>query len=388
MIGAGVTGAACALRLREHGIGAALLDARTAAAGASGRNGGFASAGTAMGASDMIAALGLEQAREVHRFTERTLDSMLALAEELGDAGAVRRSGSLWLVDGGVDATAALAATSAIGAECHRADELIPAPMRAHHQTAVHCPRDCTLDPARWTRALTLAASRRGAHVHERTEARELTATASGHVVGTSGGRVEAGAVVLACDGLLTRLAPELNGIVYPVRGQMLATEPLADTVVDMPTHSDHGFFYYRPTSDGRLAIGGGRLEALEDEYTDREHPTPPVQAAIERFVADRLGIQDPPVAYRWAGTMGFSADLLPLAGELPGRPGVYVAGGYSGKGNVQGFGCGRLVADAIAGRRPPFDAFEPARFAAGGLLQAPPERREQVESRALLAAR
>ena len=82
---------------------------------------------------------------------------------------------------------------------------------------------------------------------------------------------------------------------------------------------------------------------------------------------------------------MGFSADLLPLAGELPGRPGVYVAGGYSGKGNVQGFGCGTLVADAIAGRKAPFAAFEPARFAVGGVLEAPPERREQVESRAVL---
>ena len=189
VIGAGVTGAACALRLRGHGIGAALLDARTAAAGASGRNGGFASAGTAMGASELIAALGLEQARGIHRFTEHTLDSMLALAEELGEGGAVRRTGSLWLVDEGVDAVPAMAAMTAVGADCRRADELIPAPMRDHHQAAVHCPHDCAIDPARWTRALTLAASRHGALVHDRTEALELTGTPQG----TSSGRAPGG---------------------------------------------------------------------------------------------------------------------------------------------------------------------------------------------------
>ena len=33
---------------------------------------------------------------------------------------------------------------------------------------------------------------------------------------------------------------------------------------------------------------------------------------------------------------MGFSADLMPLAGPLPDSPGLYVAGGYSGVGNVR----------------------------------------------------
>jgi glycine/D-amino acid oxidase-like deaminating enzyme len=40
------------------------------------------------------------------------------------------------------------------------------------------------------------------------------------------------------------------------------------------------------------------------------------------------------------------------------------VAGGYSGHGNVLGFGCGRLVARAILGDRDPLlDLFEPERL-------------------------
>ena len=57
--------------------------------------------------------------------------------------------------------------------------------------------------------------------------------------------------MVVACDGLIPALLPELERVIYPVRGQVLATEPLGDTVITRPTHSDHGFFYYRPDRDG-----------------------------------------------------------------------------------------------------------------------------------------
>jgi glycine/D-amino acid oxidase-like deaminating enzyme len=50
--------------------------------------------------------------------------------------------------------------------------------------------------------------------------------------------------------------------------------------------------------------------------------------------------------------------------GPVPGRDGVWVASGYSGHGNVLGFLCGRLVADAILGRRDPLhDLFDPTRL-------------------------
>ena len=51
-------------------------------------------------------------------------------------------------------------------------------------------------------------------------------------------------------------------------------------------------------------------------------------------------------------------------SGEVPGLPETWVAGGYSGHGNVLGFACGRLVARAILGDRDPLlDLFEPSRL-------------------------
>ena len=50
---------------------------------------------------------------------------------------------------------------------------------------------------------------------------------------------------------------------------------------------------------------------------------------------------------------MGFSADMLPVVGELPGRLGLWVCGGYSGVGNVPGFAYGRLLC-RVASPEPP----------------------------------
>ena len=69
-------------------------------------------------------------------------------------------------------------------------------------------------------------------------------------------------------------------------------------------------------------------------------------------------------VDYRWAGIFGLVLDFLPVVGPVPGDDGNWVAGGYSGHGNVLGFACGRLVARAILGDRDPLlDLFEPARL-------------------------
>ena len=46
--------------------------------------------------------------------------------------------------------------------------------------------------------------------------------------------------------------------------------------------------------------------------------------------------------------------DFLPVVGRVPGLDNVWVAGGYSGHGNVLGFACGELVAAAVAGDEPP----------------------------------
>jgi sarcosine oxidase subunit beta len=102
---------------------------------------------------------------------------------------------------------------------------------------------------------------------------------------------------------------------------------------------------------------------SLDQEFTADEELTEPVQQALATFVNDLVG-RELRVDYRWAGIFGLVLDFLPVVGEVPGLAGTWVAGGYSGHGNVLGFACGRLVARAILGDRDPLlDLFEPARL-------------------------
>jgi len=88
------------------------------------------------------------------------------------------------------------------------------------------------------------------------------------------------------------------------------------------------------------------------------------IQSRIEALVERLVGYR-PEVVQRWAGIWGVTPDRMPLVGRLPDDDGVWIAGGYSGHGNVMGLACGDLLARAILGERPPeLEIFEPARFA------------------------
>ena len=172
--------------------------------------------------------------------------------------------------------------------------------------------------------------------------------------------------MVVATDGYPSGLLGELEGLIVPTRGQVIATEPVPERFFEVPHYGRHGFDYWHQTPDGRIVAGGFRDVSLDSEFTAEEETTEVVQAALEDFVAGLLG-RPVPVEYRWAGIFGLVFDFVPVVGRVPGADGLWVAGGYSGHGNVLGFGCGRLVARAIVGDRDPLlDLFEPSRLLVG----------------------
>ncbi len=143
----------------------------------------------------------------------------------------------------------------------------------------------------------------------------------------------------------------------------MIATTPLEQRFFDCPHYGRHGFDYWQQTPDGRILAGGFRDSALQDEFTTEEALTPQIQGQLEAFVSQLVGgpIE---VEYRWAGIFGLVLDFLPVVGRVPGDERVWVAGGYSGHGNVLGLMCGELAAQAMLGREAPELAwFDPARL-------------------------
>src|SRR5918999_2226788 len=125
IVGGGVTGCACALTLAAAGVRVRLAEARTIAASASGRNGGFALRGGSMAYNEAIAALGHERAAQLWRLTEEGLRSLAALA---GDA--FRLTGSLRLAADEAELRSVRAEYEALAADGFAAEWIEPLPAQ------------------------------------------------------------------------------------------------------------------------------------------------------------------------------------------------------------------------------------------------------------------
>jgi glycine/D-amino acid oxidase-like deaminating enzyme len=227
--------------------------------------------------------------------------------------------------------------------------EDLDAPLSRYPAALFH-PPDGVLQPARLVRRIAECAAAAGVEIHEHTRIGSLD-------------EADANTVVVATDGYPSGLLGELDGLVVPTRGQVIATEPIEEMLFEIPHYGRHGFDYWHQRLDGRIVAGGFRDVSIDTEFTADEVTTPVVQEALERFVEEHVG-RPLRVDYRWAGIFGMVFDFLPVVGQVPGQHGVWIAGGYSGHGNVLGFACGRLVARAILGERDSkLELFEPSRL-------------------------
>jgi gamma-glutamylputrescine oxidase len=349
IVGGGVTGLACALALTRGGRSVRLHEAREVASGASGRNGGFALRGGAMAYDVAREWMGPDTAQAYWRWTEDALARMLELGGE-----AFEQVGSLRLAadeEERDEIRREYETLVADGFATEWRDEL-PGRIGERFPAAIFHPGDAALQPARWVRQLGVLAAEAGVDVREHDPVSSLDA-------------LDAERVVVATDGYPSGLLGELEGSIIPTRGQMIATEPLAERVFACPHYGRHGFDYWQQTPDGRVLAGGFRDYALDTEFTADETTTEPIQAALERFVADVIG-RPVAVEHRWAGIFGLVLDFLPVVGRHPHDDRVWIAGGYSGHGNVLGFACGEAVARALLGEEEPIlEQFRPDRLLA-----------------------
>lgn len=349
VVGGGVTGCSAALTLARAGKRVCLHETREIAAGASGRNGGFALRGGSAPYDVIATSVGHEGAAELWRQTERALDEICALA---GDA--ARRVGSLRLAvddEERDELRVEFDAMRAAGFEVEwREASDLTSPLVGRFPGGMFHPTDAALQPARWVRRLAALAARAGVEIREYSRVATLE-------------ELDAPVVLVATDGYPSGLLGELEGLIVPTRGQMIATEPIEERWFEVPHYGRHGFDYWHQTPDGRVLAGGFRDTSIDSEFTSDEQVTSTVQAALESFVESLVG-RPLRVDYRWAGIFGLVLDFLPVVGPVPGDERLWVAGGYSGHGNVLGFMCGRLAARAILGERDPLlDLFEPARL-------------------------
>ncbi len=350
VVGLGASGLAAIEALVGRGLRVVGVDAGRVAAGAAGRNGGFLLGGPAAYLHEAIARWGTEPAVALYRATLGELDRLAAV---LGPT-LVWRNGSIRLaglpghpVDAAEQADrCAELADCALHAAALRRHGIAVEEYDGELGQGLFLPDGAATNPAR--RALALAAALRGkAELHEGTR----VSTVDGHRVVTDRGVISAGVVVVAVDGGLDAVLPQLAGRVRTARLQMLATSP-APRRLPCPVYGRWGYDYAQQDGTGRIYAGGGRDQFVAEEWTPDTTPTAGVQAWIER-VAVRMAGRPVGVTHRWAASVGYTPDGRPLCLQV--GPGVVACGGYSGTGNLVGPITARAaVALAVDGAAPP----------------------------------
>ena len=353
VIGAGVAGLACARRLAGHGVDTVVIERDTVAGGASGRNGGFLIAGLAPFHNDAVELYGRDYARSVYARTLDVQERMYGLAAELGVPDAVRRVGLLRVSASEEEADHVRGHVEALRADGFPGElverDQLPRALRGYAHNGCLTDHDGALQPAHWIRALARDAERAGARIYEGTPVEAPVSAPDEGRVAAGAGSIRANHVIVAADGALPALVPSYDGRVRTRRLHMVGTEPVPERVVDQLVYARWGYEYFQQRPDGRILAGGfGDVDGA-DSYTDRTDGSPAIWERIERYLREDIGVEAP-ITHRWTGTVGYSEDRRPFVGPVPGRPGLYLAGGYSGTGNVPGFLAGEEVADMVAG--------------------------------------
>lgn len=364
IVGAGYTGLWTAYYLlqRDPSLRIVILEAEQAGFGASGRNGGWASALFPAG----LAALTRQSTRDA---AVRLKREMFATVDEIGRVAAAEDWDIQWSKGGTVVAARTpLQLASAreeidelrswgFGPDDYDLLDQAETERRVGATDVLggtFTPHCAAVHPARLVRSLARSVVQAGAVLHEGTRVESIEPG----IVRTARGTVRAEIVVRATEGY-TRTLKGQTRVLAPVYSLMLATEPLPDDawaqigLGERETFADgrHLVIYGQRTTDGRLAFGGrGAPYHFGSRITPEQDRSADVHAALWEVLTDLFPVVSrSAVTHTWGGPLGVPRDWWASCG-LDRQTGLAWSGGYVGDGVGTANLGGRTLADLITG--------------------------------------
>jgi glycine/D-amino acid oxidase-like deaminating enzyme len=333
VVGLGGSGLTALLHGAQRGLSVIGIDADRIAAGAAGRNGGLLLAGIADFHHNVRKDLGVPRATALYQHTLDEMDRIEATTPEAVSRIGALRIGELRRGEDPVELSDTYAHRDAL-----IADGFLVEDYEGEQGVGILIPTDGTFHPAKRAALLAKLADAAGAQIFTHSPAIKIE---SG-VVTTDQGSIRAKHIVVAIDGNLGKALPEIADQVQPTRLQMISTAPETKLNLKYAVYVRQGWDYWQQLPDGRIAIGGGRDLALEQEATDIVEPTQVMRDYLE-LKLQAIGVTAP-VEHHWAAIVSYTDSGLPIVKQV--QPGVWAVGAYCGTGNVVGALLARSVVD------------------------------------------
>ncbi|NIX78110.1 NAD(P)/FAD-dependent oxidoreductase [Microvirga terricola] len=370
IVGGGLAGLTAALKLVRAGRSVVLLEAQRVAWGASGRNGGFVSAGYATGLNAIERKVGPDQAKELFRLSMEGVD---IVRRHIADLGIVEAQPVP-----GIAKALRYDSKGALRAARDRQE-------RDFGQTTRYLTREETRDlfaspkyheallddgafhfhPLNYGRALAREAVRLGAAIHENSPVLSVHLDGPRKILKTKDAEVEARDVLFTTGGYTSGILPALKASYLPIATYVLLTESAPDlvrsairtsaAVLDDRRAGD----YYRLVDGGNRILWGGRITTRTTDPAD-------IAALLRReMVTTYPQLADLKVDVAWSGLMSYARHLMPQIGQL--KPGVWFCTAFGGHGmNTTAIG-GTVIAEGIAGESDRYRLFKPFGLAWNG---------------------
>lgn len=356
IIGAGIIGATCAHELAANGLNVLLVDAQRGGATAAGM-------GHLVALDDNPAELALSD-YSIRRWRE--------LGRAMSDDCGYRNNGTLWLAASEEEMAVAEAKQNTLREQGMSCELLGTAALRAAEpelRRTLHgglkVSGDGILYAPRAARWLIETAGTRIVQMQAR------AIRVEGPLVELSDGRLlRAQAVVLANGIHATELCPELP--IQPKKGHLLITDrypgQVSHTLVELgyvtSAHNSEGpsvACNIQPRPTGQLFIGSSRQFGSSDPEIDSWM----LARMLKRAVEYMPGLARLNAIRSWTGFRAASPDGLPLVGEHPQQPGLWLAVGHEGLGVTTAPGTAELLTAQLLGRTPALAGapYSPARF-------------------------
>lgn len=345
IVGAGFVGLSTAYWLSEFHPQAKIvvLDRSFLGSGASGRNAGFLTKGSATFYQSLQKKWGIDKAHSLFQYAEESLQLLHQKILKSCPEISFEASRSLTLVQEKWDTTSSLPEKFKF---TWKSQAEIGKSLGSNFFGAYESQQEFKVNPWELLTTLKRILSERKISVIENLSAFELTSDG----VVTETGLIKCRKVVLALNGYFPRFHSSFKSVIKSQRAQMLAVKLESEIDSEALHYDSPERVYWRKVDQETLLIGGKRLLDAENEAEDFEKINPLIQSGLESYLKDSLKVKFK-VIKRWSGIMGFTEHELPFLTKVDAPLEAFAVGGFSGHGMGLGFKAAQEMAELVTGK-------------------------------------